>query len=300
MRILKIQTLRGPNYWSIRRHQLVVMRLDLEELADKPSNEIPGFYEGLVAALPSLEEHFCSPGVPGGFLSRVARGTMMGHIIEHIALELQTLAGMRVGFGRTRETGTPGTYQVVFEYHDEQAGRYAARAAVRLCQSIVNTGNYPQQELEQDLKDLGDLSRDAALGPSTETLVKEAETRGIPWMPLSARAMIQLGYGVHQKRIQATLSDYSGILAVELACDKEGTKQILRDGGVPVPRGTVVYYLDELEAAIEDVGSYPIVIKPLDGNHGRGITIDIQNWNEAEQAYDVAREISRGVIVERF
>ena len=300
MRILKIQTLRGPNYWSIRRHKLVVMRLDLEELAEKPSNEIPGFYEGLISVLPSLEEHFCSPGVRGGFLSRVAKGTMMGHIIEHVALELQTMAGMYVGFGRTRETATPGVYQVVIEYLDEQAGRYAARAAVRLCQSLVDTGTYPQNELEQDVKDLQELSRDAALGPSTETLVKEAEARDIPWMPLSARAMIQLGYGVHQKRIQATLSNYSGILGVELACDKEGTKQILRDAGVPVPRGTVVQYLDELEAGIESVGGYPIVIKPLDGNHGRGITIDIKSWDEAEKAYDVAREISRAVIVERY
>ncbi len=300
MRILKIQTLRGPNYWSIRRHKLVVMRLDLEELAEKPSNEIPGFYEGLVATLPSLEEHFCSPGVRGGFLSRVHKGTMMGHIIEHVALELQQLAGMYVGFGRTRETATPGVYQVVIEYLDEQAGRYAARAAVRLCQSIIETGSYSRNDLEQDLKDLQELARDAALGPSTETLVKEAEARDIPWMPLGARAMIQLGYGVHQKRVQATLSDYSGILGVELACDKEGTKQILRDAGVPVPRGTVVHFLDELEGAIEDVGGYPIVIKPLDGNHGRGITIDINNWNDAEQAYDLAKDVSRAVIVERF
>jgi cyanophycin synthetase len=210
------------------------------------------------------------------------------------------MIGMQVGFGRTRETATPGVYQVVIEYVDEQAGRYAARAAVRICQSIVEIGTYSQGELQQDLKDLRELARDAALGPSTETLVKEAEARGIPWMPLSARAMIQLGYGAHQKRIQATLSDYSGILGVELACDKEGTKQILRDAGVPVPRGTVVYYLDELEAAIEDLGGYPIVIKPLDGNHGRGITIDINSWDEAEQAYDVAKQISRAVIVERF
>ncbi|HBB33482.1 MAG TPA: cyanophycin synthetase, partial [Cyanobacteria bacterium UBA9273] len=182
----------------------------------------------------------------------------------------------------------------------EQAGRYAARAAVRLCQSIVETGTYLQNELAQDLKDLEQLARDAALGPSTEALVKEAEARGIPWMLLSARAMIQLGYGIYQKRIQATLSNHSGILAVELACDKEGTKQILRDSGVPVPRGTVVQYLDELEDAINDVGGYPIVMKPLDGNHGRGITIDIENWNEAEKAYDTAKEISRAVIVERY
>ena len=300
MRILKIQPLRGPNYWSIRRQKLVVMRLDLEDLADKPSNEISGFYEGLLATLPSLQEHFCSPGVPGGFLSRVKRGTMMGHIIEHVALELQQLAGMPVGFGRTRETATPGVYQVVIEYVDEQAGRYAARAAVRLCQSIVARGTYSQNELKQDLKDLEDLARDAALGPSTETLVKEAEARDIPWMVLGARAMIQLGYGVHQKRIQATLSNYTGILGVELACDKEGTKQILRDAGVPVPRGTVIRYLDELETAIEDVGGYPIVIKPLDGNHGRGITIDINNWSDAEKAYDLAKEVSQAVIIERF
>ncbi|HEY9651847.1 MAG TPA: cyanophycin synthetase, partial [Coleofasciculaceae cyanobacterium] len=300
MRILKIQTLRGPNYWSIRRHKLVVMRLDLEELATKPSNEIPGFHQGLITVLPSLEEHFCSPGVPGGFLSRVKNGTMMGHIIEHVALELQRLAGMLVGFGRTRETNTPGIYQVVIEYIDEQAGRYAARAAVRLCQSLIDTGIYAPSELEQDIKDLQNLARDSALGPSTESLVKEAEARDIPWTVLSARAMIQLGHGIHQKRIQATLSNQSGILAVELACDKEGTKQILRDAGIPVPRGTVIYYLDELEAAIEDVGGYPIVIKPLDGNHGRGITIDINDWEEAEKAYDVAREVSRAVIVERY
>lgn len=302
MKILKTQTLRGPNYWSIRRQKLIVMRLDLEDLAEKPSNEIPGFYEGLVEVMPSLIEHYCSPGHRGGFFERVRNGTYMGHIIEHIALELQELAGMPVGFGRTRETATAGIYNVVFEYIDEQAGRYAGRAAVRLCQSLVDTGTYSPAELEQDLSDLKDLRANAALGPSTETIVKEAETRQIPWMLLSARAMVQLGYGVHQKRIQATLSQNSGILAVELACDKEGTKTILQDAGIPVPRGTVIQYLDELEDAIEDVGGYPIVIKPLDGNHGRGITINITSWEEAEGAYDLASTASktRTVIVERY
>lgn len=300
MRILKIQTLRGPNYWSIRRHKLIVMRLDLEELAEKPSNVIPGFYEALVEALPSLEAHFCSPGCRGGFLMRVQEGTMMGHIIEHVALELQELAGMPAGFGRTRETSTLGTYQVVLEYVDEQAGRYAARAAVRLCQSIVERGRYPQAELEQDLQDLKELYRDSALGPSTEAIIKEAEAKGIPWMPMSARFLIQLGYGVNQKRIQATMSDRTGILGVELASDKESTKRILNNAGVPVPQGTVISYLDELEEAIAFVGGYPIVIKPLDGNHGRGISIDIRNWEEAETAYDRAREVSRALIVERY
>lgn len=300
MRILKIQTLRGPNYWSIRRHKLIVMRLDLENLAETPSNEIPGFYEGLVEALPSLEGHYCSPGCRGGFLMRVREGTMMGHIVEHVALELQELAGMHVGFGRTRETSTSGVYQVVFEYLNEEAGRYAGRAAVRLCQSIVDRGRYPKAELEQDLQDLKDLWRDAALGPSTESIVKEAEKRGIPWMQLGARFLIQLGYGVNQKRMQATMTDNTSILGVELACDKEATKRILANAGVPVPKGTVINFLDDLPEAIEYVGGYPIVIKPLDGNHGRGITIDIQNWEEAEVAYDAARQISRSIIVERY
>ncbi|MBD2772837.1 cyanophycin synthetase [Iningainema tapete] len=300
MRILKIQTLRGPNYWSIRRHKLIVMRLDLENLAETPSNEIPDFYEGLVEALPSLEGHYCSPGCRGGFLMRVREGTMMGHIVEHVALELQALAGMQAGFGRTRETSTPGVYQVVFEYLNEEAGRYSGRAAVRLCQSIVDRGRYPKAELEQDLQDLKDLWRDAALGPSTEAIVTEAEKRGIPWMPLSARFLIQLGYGANQKRMQATMTDNTGILGVELACDKEATKRILASAGVPVPKGTVINFLDDLLEAIEYVGGYPIVIKPLDGNHGRGITIDIKTWEEAEAAYDAARQISRSIIVERY
>jgi cyanophycin synthetase len=302
MKIIRTQTLRGPNYWSIRRDKLIVMRLDLEELAEKPSNEIPGFYEGLIDVLPSLVEHYCSPGYRGGFFERVRTGTYMGHIIEHIALELQELAGTPVGFGRTRATSTPGVYNVVFEYVDEQAGRYAGRAAVRLCQSLVDTGTYSKEELAQDLADLRDLCNNAALGPSTETIVKEAQARNIPWLLLSARSMVQLGYGVHQKRIQATLSSFSGILAVELACDKEGTKTILKDGGIPVPRGTVIQYLDELPAAIEEVGGFPIVIKPLDGNHGRGISIDVKNQQEAEEAYDLASAASktRSVIVERY
>ncbi|BAZ38521.1 cyanophycin synthetase [Calothrix sp. NIES-4101] len=300
MRILKIQTLRGPNYWSIRRHKLIVMRLDLENLAESPSNEIPGFYEGLVEALPSLEGHYCSPGCRGGFLMRVREGTMMGHIIEHVALELQELVGMPAAFGRTRETATPGVYQVVFEYENEEAGRYAGRAAVRLCQSIADRGRYPKAELEQDLQDLRDFARDSALGPSTEAIVKEAEKKGIPWMALGARFLIQLGYGASQKRIQATMTNNTGILGVELACDKEATKRILAEAGVPVPKGNVINFLDDLEEAIEYVGGYPIVIKPLDGNHGRGITIDIRSWSEAEAAYDAARQISRSVIVEKY
>ncbi|NEO26041.1 MAG: cyanophycin synthetase [Kamptonema sp. SIO4C4] len=302
MKILKTSTLRGPNYWSIRYQKLIVMRLDLEDLDERYSNEISGFYEGLTEVLPTIVEHYCSRGYRGGFLERVQEGTLMGHIIEHVALELQDLAGMHVGFGRTRETAERGVFNVVFEYVDEQAGRYAGRAAVRLCQSIIETGTYPAEELQQDLDDLRELAQAASPGPSTETIITEAEERQIPWMQLGARALIQLGYGVNQRRIQATLTDASGILGVELACDKEGTKTILRDAGIPVPRGTVIRYFDELEDAIDEVGGYPIVIKPLDGNHGRGITIDITSWEEAEEAYDIAAEASktRSIIVERY
>ena len=302
MRILKTQTLRGPNYWSIRRNKLIQLLLDLEELTERPSNELLGFYEGLSRVLPSLIEHHCSRGYRGGFFERVQEGTLMGHIVEHVALELQELAGMPVGFGRTRESSTPGVFNVVFEYVEEQAGRYAGRAAVRLCKSIVETGTYPAHELEQDLTDLKELRSNTALGPSTETIIKEAEARKIPWTWLSARAMLQLGYGANQKRIQATISDNTSILGVELACDKEGTKTILENSGVPVPKGTVIEYLDELEQAIADIGGYPIVIKPLDGNHGRGITININDYAEAEAAYDLASKASksRSVIVERY
>ncbi|MBD2394997.1 cyanophycin synthetase [Cyanobacterium aponinum FACHB-4101] len=302
MKILKTQTLRGPNYWSIRRQKLIQMRLDLEDVAEKPSNLIPGFYEGLVEILPSLIEHYCSRDHRGGFLERVQEGTYMGHIVEHVALELQELAGMPVGFGRTRETSTAGVYNVVFEYVYEEAGRYAGRAAVRLCNAIINHGVYPPEELAQDLADLRDLRANSALGPSTETIIKEAEARDIPWCLLSARAMVQLGYGVNQQRIQATLSTHSSILGVELACDKEGTKTTLAEAGIPVPRGTVIHYLDELEDAIADVGGYPVVIKPLDGNHGRGITIDVETPKEAEEAYDVASAASktRSIIVEKY
>lgn len=300
MKILKTQTLRGPNYWSIRHGQLIVVRLDLEDLADRASDDIPGFYDGLVKALPSLDDHFCSPGCRGGFLSRVRQGTMMGHVVEHVALELQTLAGMPVGFGRTRETATPGVYQVVFQYENERAGRYAARAAVRLCDSIIETGRYPQSELDKDLQDLREFKLAASLGPSTEALVREAELRGIPWQAVGARDLLQFGHGKYQQRVQASLTSLSNVLAVELASDKESTKQVLDNAGIPVPKGLVIYDLEELESAIDTLGGYPIVLKPLDGNHGRGITLDIRNWDEAETAYETAREVSKGIIVEHY
>lgn len=302
MKILKVQTLRGPNYWSIRRHKLILMRLDLEQLDEQFSDQIPGFYEALVQTLPSLEEHFCSPGYRGGFLERVQTGTLMGHIIEHVALELQSLAGMEVDFGRTRESASPGIYQVVFEYLNPVAGRYAGRAAVRLCQSIVDSGGYPPAELEQDLKELRKIWEDAALGPTTEAIVKEAESRNIPWFEWPVRSLVQFGYGIHQRHIQTAQTDRTGVLGVELAGDKEATKIMLQRIGVPVPKGEVIRRFESLEGAIADVGGFPIVLKPLDGNHGRGITLDIKSLQQAEIAYDRAKAASKdgAVIVEQY
>jgi cyanophycin synthetase len=173
---------------------------------------------------------------------------------------------------------------------------------VRLCQNLADRGYYPDSELEQDLRDLKELRVEGTLGPSTEAIVKEAEARGIPWMQLSTRAMTQLGYGANQKRIQATQSDRTTILGIELACDKEATKEILQKHGIPVPQGVTIQDYDELKAAIEQLGGFPVVIKPLDCNHGRGVTIDINNWREAEAAFDTAIALSklREVIVERY
>jgi cyanophycin synthetase len=302
MKIIKLQTLRGPNYWSINRHKLIEMWLDLEEMDEIYSNEIPEFYEGLVEILPTLESHFCSPGHRGGFLKRVKQGTLMGHVIEHVALELQTLAGMRVKFGRARSTAKPGIYRVIFEYRQEAAGRYAAKAALRLVENIIDRAYYPKKELQLDLEDLRKLKTETSLGLTTEAILKEAENRKIPWTELPARGIVQLGYGIHQRRIVAAQTSNTSLLGTELACDKESTITILRESNLPVPKGKVIYRFRQLENAIDNIGGFPIVIKPLDGNHGRGITLNINSWRDAENAYDLAKSESKsgGVLVEKY
>ncbi|MDX1977717.1 MAG: cyanophycin synthetase [Pseudanabaenaceae cyanobacterium bins.68] len=280
MKILKIQTLRGANQWHMQKPYLVVIRLDLET-----ENQV--VLQPQVAQLLPQLGHW-SPTTP------------LTTLVQQVALELQRLAGMNVSFGTTKPTLETNVHQVVFEYQYEQAGRYAARAAVRLCQALITDQNYPQAELDQDLQDLRELRLDAQLGPSTESIVAEATARRIPWLEVGSRAMIQMGYGIYQKRIQATLSSFTNVLGVELACDKEGTKTTLRSSGVPVPRGTVIKSAKYLEDAILEVGGFPIVIKPLNGNHGRGITINIQSMLAAEDAFELAAEVSEEVIIERF
>jgi cyanophycin synthetase len=296
MKILEIRAMRGPNYWSIRRHKLIVMKLDIEEFEDKPTNHIPGFLERLEKMFPTMYEHRCSEERPGGFFHRVKEGTWMGHVIEHIALEIQTLAGMDVGFGRTRGTGELGIYNVVFAYMEEKAGIYAAKAAVRICEAIAAGNDY---DLQDDIQTMREIREDERLGPSTGSIVEEAQARNIPWIRLNRHSLVQLGFGVNQKRIQATVASTTSSIAVEIACDKEETKNILDAAGVPVPKGYIVYDEEDLEDAVRKVG-YPIVLKPVSGNHGRGATINITNWEDAKEALVAAKRVSRGVICERF
>ncbi len=297
MQILEIKVLKGPNYWSVRRPKLIQMKLDLEELEQQPTNLIPGFLDRLKALLPSLNEHRCSEGVPGGFFSRVEEGTWMGHVVEHIALEIMTLAGMDCGFGRTRSTGErEGVYYVIFDYMEEDAGVYAAKAAVRIAQALIESKEY---NLEEDIQAMREIREDTRLGPSTGCIVEEAARRGIPFIRLNKASLVQLGYGVNQKRIRATIASTTSNIAVDIACDKEETKMLLEAAEIPVPRGTVVRTEAGLDSAIERFG-YPLVIKPIDGNHGKGNTTNIINRDQAIRAFEAAKEYSRSVIVERF
>ncbi len=297
MKILEIKVLKGPNYWSVRRGKLIQMKLDLEEMEQRPTNEIPGFKDRLEKMLPSLYEHECSEGVPGGFLSRVNDGTWMGHVIEHIALEIQTLAGMDTGFGRTRGTGEKeGVYHVVFSYMEEDAGVYAARASVRIAQALVDGTDY---NLDDDIQQMREIREDTRLGPSTGCIVEEAAKRGIPFIRLNKQSLVQLGYGVNQKRIRATIASTTSNIAVDIAGDKEETKILLEAAEIPVPRGTVVRTEEGLKEAIERYG-YPLVIKPIDGNHGKGNTTNITTWDQATKALEAARQYGRNVIVEKF
>lgn len=298
MEIRSINAMRGPNYWSVRRHKLIVMVLDLEEMEELPSNKIEGFPERLKKMFPTMYSHRCSEGCEGGFFMRVDDGTWMGHIIEHIALEIQTLAGMDTGFGRTRGYGEEGVYSVVFSYIEESVGRFAAKTAVAICEALIKGEEY---DLTDDIQKMRELREDDRLGPSTGSIVEEAEARGIPWFRLNKYSLCQLGYGANQKRIQATVTSETSSIGVELACDKEDTKFLLEQAEVEVPRGDIIRRESSLEEACRYVG-FPLVIKPVDGNHGRGITVDIQNYDDALVAFRNAKESSRNgiIIVEKF
>ncbi|MBS1517979.1 MAG: cyanophycin synthetase [Bacteroidetes bacterium] len=300
MKILEIRALRGANYWSNRWKKLIVMKLDIEDYEEKPSDKIPGFTERLKELLPSLISHTCSYGYEGGFLQRVSEGTWAGHIIEHIALEMQTLAGMDTGFGRTRETNARGIYNVVFSYLEEKAGIYTAKASVDLFIGLAE--GRPIEELRKMLDDnvqkLREIREDVRFGPSTGSIIEEAEQRGIPHIRLNDQSLVQLGYGVYQKLIQATMSCRTGFIATDIAGDKNLSKKILQGMGIPVPAGYKIYNEKDLEDAVDSIG-YPVAVKPLDSNHGKGISANINTLDDAVKAFHSAKKYSRAVIVEK-
>lgn len=288
--------MRGPNYWSIRRNKLIQMKLDLEEHEQMPTNKINGFKERLEKLMPTLYEHRCSEGVPGGFFHRVDEGTWMGHVIEHIALELQTLAGMDTGFGRTRGTGKEGEYYVVFDYIEEAAGVLAAKTAFNIAQALIDD---TPVNLAENIQGLREVREDTRLGPSTGCIVEEAAKRGIPYIRLNKQSLVQLGYGVKQQRIRATIAGTTSCIAVDIAGDKEDTKNLLEAAEIPVPKGNIVRNEAELQDAIGRIG-YPCVIKPVDGNHGKGATTNINTWEHALKALEAAQLYGRNAICEKF
>ena len=271
MKIIETKILRGPNYWSNFRKKLIVMKLDLEELEELPTNKIVGFSERIEKLIPSMYDHRCSKTYKGGFFERVVDGTWMGHVIEHIALEIQTLAGMECGYGRTRGTGIPGTYNVVFSYMEESVGLYAAKAAVRIAEALIAGEEY---DIDFDIKTMREMREKERFGPSTGSIVDEAISRNIPYIRLNKQSLVQLGYGKNQVRFRATMTDKTSSIAVDLASNKDETKRMLQDAAVPVAKGLCIVDPEEVDVAISKIG-FPLVFKPLDGNHGKGASINV-------------------------
>ncbi len=286
--------LRGPNIWS--RNPVIEAWVDLGPLRDSPSNVLPGFNDRLMNWLPGLIEHRCSEGYRGGFHQRLRWGTYLAHILEHTTLELQTLAGSEVGYGRARETSEPGVYKVVFRYQEETLGLEALYAARRLLLAAV----YDQPfDLAAELYRLRDLGERFLLGPSTKAIVDAAVNRGIPARRLNSGCLVQLGYGAKQRRIWTAETDVTSAIAESIAQDKELTKSMLRAAGVPVPEGRVVTSPDDAWAAAQEIGT-PVVVKPRDANHARGVFLELSSQQQIMTAYADALDEGTGVIVETF
>jgi cyanophycin synthetase len=312
MKVLETRVFRGPSPYGYR--PVIRLTIDLEELEEWPSAAIPGFNERLVALMPTLHEHGCSYGEPGGFIRRLSdensdgtRGTWMGHVIEHVAIELQCLAGTDVTYGKSRSVaGRPGVYHVVYSYIEERLGIEAGELAIRLVRSLLPAtlpSALPPEELAAfdfiaTRDDLIARAQDMVLGPTTASLVNEARRRDIPAIRLDDHSLVQLGYGKHQQRIRASVTSKTSNIAVETASDKELTIRLLSDIGIPTPRHRLVYSVDEALAAAEDLG-FPLVTKPFDASHGRGISLNLGSLEEVRRGYEVAAEYG-SVLVETF
>ncbi len=307
MRFVERSVYLGPNLYAL--FGVIRFRVDLGPLEDWPSGRLgTEFTDRLVEALPGLEEHGCSYGVPGGFIRRLTEdeGTWMGHIFEHVALELQNQAGEDVTFGKTRGTGAHGEYDVVYEYEDEKVGLAAGRLARTLLLSLLpaaaaeGVDGVPEDfDWEAERDSFIRFAQRNAFGPSTAALVKAAEERDVPWLRLNEYSMVQFGHGRWQERIQATVTSMTPHIAVEIASDKDETNRILGDLGLPVPEQHLVYGPADAVRAANRVG-YPVVVKPLNANHGRGVSLDLGDDELVEIAFEKAQEHSRGVLVEKF
>ncbi|MEO5814253.1 MAG: cyanophycin synthetase [Gemmatimonadaceae bacterium] len=306
MEILERSTYVGPSHYA--HFPVIRLELDLGPLEQWPTAKLgDGFVNALLEALPGLREHGCSYGEPGGFVRRMTEdeGTWLGHVLEHMAIELQNVAGVKVTFGKTRETSRPGVYDVVFEYEQEDVGIEAADVALDLLHYLLPRELRPAGHLD-DQFDLAarrdDFIRYAqrrALGPSTASIIHAAEARDIPWLRLNEHSLIQLGYGCNQQRIQATITGRTSHISVELASDKEETNRILSRLGLPVPKQRLVQTADRAVSAASRIG-YPVVTKPYNGNHGRGVSIGLSTPEEVTAGFLRAQEHSKSVIVESY
>jgi len=297
LRIVETQVFRGPNYWSY--DPAIRLLVDLGSLEHWPSNALPGFVDGLLEMLPGVGEHSCSLGRRGGFRERLADGTWAGHVAEHIAIELQRESGAHVYRGKTRSTGEPGRYNVIYGYWEEQVGLEAGRLAVDLVNHLVK----PRKDFDflAELEALIRLAERRAFGPSTQAIVDEASSRDIPWIRLNEASLVQLGWGRYQQRVRATMTSKTSALAVDIAGDKDMTRRLLASAGLPVPRGEIVRDEDAAVAAARRIG-FPVVTKPLDGNHGRGVGLDLRTERAVRAGFKRAlAEARRGeVVVEIF
>ena len=297
LRIVETQVFRGPNYWSY--DPCIRLLVDLGSLEEWPSNTIPLFNERLLELLPGVGEHSCSLGRRGGFRERLADGTWVGHVAEHIAIELQRESGAHVYRGKTRSAGEPGRYNVIYGYWEERVGLAAGELAVRLVNHLVKAEK--DFEFPLELERLILLAERRAFGPSTQAILDEASSRDIPFIRLNEASLVQLGWGKYQQRIRATMTSKTSALAVDIAGDKDVTRRLLAAAGLPVPRGEIVLNEDGAVATAERIG-FPVVTKPLDGNHGRGVGLDLRTEREVRAGFKRAvREARRAqVIVESF
>ncbi|MDP2155014.1 MAG: cyanophycin synthetase [Sulfuricella sp.] len=291
---LKIVPLRGPNIWTYR--PVLEAWVDIGDLEDSPSNTIPGFYERLSSWLPSLIEHRCGVGERGGFLQRVREGTWPGHILEHVTLELQNLAGMQSGFGKARSTSVRGIYKVVVRSRHEEVSRACLYAARDLVMAAIEDRPFDMPATVARLRDLADS---LCLGPSTACIVDAATDRRIPSIRLTEGNLVQLGYGARSRRIWTAETDQTSAIAESISSDKDLTKKLLQACGVPVPEGRLVDGPEDAWEAAEEIG-VPVVVKPRDGNHGRGVSTELMTRAEVEAAYKLALDEGSDVIVERF